>query len=191
MIHPVPVERDQVFEGWRTLDRVGVVPGAGFDHALGGADRGIGGLALLRTPGVPLGGLEEFGAHILGREVVDRLVPGLVQHQHPPAVGDMFFHFFQHLRNRAMEAGAGLRVKLDDFRFFRAGNRKMLDGAAGMGRYFTPPFFERKIKIFRTDQISDLAAFVRACNPLGELIELGGQQFGFIGNHHRARHQIK
>ena len=88
LIHPVPVERDQVPDRLGAGERLRVVPGAGLDDLVADPDRVVGRLALLGAPRVPVGGLEHVRADVLGREVVGRLVAGLGQQQRAPAVGD-------------------------------------------------------------------------------------------------------
>jgi hypothetical protein len=67
VVDPVPVERDHALQGRGRLgDRLRIEPGPGIHDPLGHPDRVVGSLALLRTAGVTVGGLEQIRADSSG-----------------------------------------------------------------------------------------------------------------------------
>ena len=99
--------------------------------------------------------------------------------------------FFEHRRNRAVEAGSGLGEERDGGLVFAAGDAEMLYVGSGQGRDFLPPVVWRQIQICGANEIADAAAFVGFFDARPEAVELGAEEIGFVEQDGGAGEQIE
>ena len=132
---------------------------------------------------------------VLGEDVGQALDFAGVGHgkQHLVALPGELLDFFEHRRNRAVEAGSGLREECCSrvCIVFTVRDAEVFDIGSGERRDFLPPIVWRQIQIHGADEIADAAALVGFFDAGPEAVELGAQQVGFVEQHGGVRKQIE
>src|ERR1700736_825006 len=91
------------------------------------------------------------------------------------------FHFFQHRRNCAVEAGSGLREETDrGICVLAARDAEMLYIRSSERFDFLPPVVGRDVKVYGAHEIADSAALVGVFDAAPKAVKLSPQQVWLI-----------
>ena len=133
---------------------------------------------------------QAIGSVVLGEHIGEALNFSRIRHgqNHLRAAAHHLLHFLDHRGHRAMKARRRLR-KERCFRLPLARQSQILEVRPRQRRRLFPPTLRRQVKIRRTNQVPDLAPFVRLFNARPNFVQFQRQRFGLIQNHPRVGKQ--